>query len=85
MNAELQSLYKSLVDFFGSVGTQVRAAFAVGVVPEQDANEAEQYIDPDFEGWLHGDPMVTANLSSRFGPRPGCTFVGRSQDQVTGD
>ena len=24
-------------------------------------------IDPDFEGWLHGDPMVTGNPASRYG------------------
>jgi hypothetical protein len=85
MNAELQSLRRSLVDFFGSLGTQVQAAFAVGVIPEQDAKEAERYIDPDFEGWLHGDPMVTGNLSSRYGPQPSRTFTGPSQDQVAGD
>ena len=85
MNTDLTPLRNSLSDFFGSVVTQVRAAFAVGVIPEQDAKEAERYIDPDFEGWLHGDPMVTGNLSSRYGPQPIRTFTGLTQDQVAGD
>ena len=56
-----------LRDFFGSLVTQVRAAFAVGVASEVDARDAEALIDPDFKGWLHGDPMVVGNPSSRYG------------------
>ncbi len=67
MNTDLTPLRNSLSDFFGSVVTQVRAAFAVGVVSEEDAREAERLIDPDFKGWLHCDPMVVGNPSSRYG------------------
>lgn len=66
MNANPISLRNSLSDFFGSVVTQVRAAFAVGVVSEEDAREAERLIDPDFKGWLRGDPIVVGNPLSRY-------------------
>ena len=69
MNTDLTPLRSSLSDFFGSVVTQLRAAFAVGVVSEEDAREAERLIDPDFKGWLHGDPMVTNSATSRYGKR----------------
>ena len=31
--------------------------------------EENRGTDPDFEGWLHGDPMVTKNPASRYGDR----------------
>ena len=66
MNTDLTRLPHSLSCFFGSIVTQVRAAFAVGVVWEEDA---ERLLDPDFTGWLHSDPMVTKNPASRYGNR----------------
>jgi len=41
MNTHLTPLRNSLSDFFGSVVTQVRAAFAVGVVSEEGARPPE--------------------------------------------
>jgi hypothetical protein len=41
MNTDLTPLRISLSDFFGSVVTQVRAAFAVGVVSEEGAQTPE--------------------------------------------
>ena len=66
MNTNLTPLRNSLSDFFGSVVTQVRAAFAVGVVSQGDALQAERLIDADFKGLLDGDPMVVGNPSSRY-------------------
>ena len=41
MNTDLTPLRNSLSDFFGSVVTQVRAAFVIGVVSEEDAQSHE--------------------------------------------
>ena len=41
MNTDLTTLRNSLSDFFGSVVTQIRAAFAVGVVSEEDDQTPE--------------------------------------------
>ena len=41
MNTDLTTLRNFLSDFFGSIATQVRAAFAVGVVSEEDAQTPE--------------------------------------------
>lgn len=30
-------------------------------------NEVDRQIDPDFQGWLRNDPMVTGNPASRYG------------------
>jgi hypothetical protein len=29
--------------------------------------EVDRQIDPDFQGWLRNDPMVTGNPASRYG------------------
>lgn len=68
-NSKLQSLRKSLVDFFGSLRTQLLTALSVGVSEDQGARSSTTSIDTDFEGWLHGDPSVTKNPASRYGDR----------------
>lgn len=42
---------------------------ALSEAQERDDTKAEvdRSIDPDFEGWLHGIPLVTKNLASRYG------------------
>ena len=48
---------------------QFRAALSTGIVGDDGARQAESMVDPDFENWLHGDPMVTKNPASRYGDR----------------
>lgn len=64
---------KSLLDFatdwFAAIGVRIRAVFASPVFDEQAVADAKMGIDPDFDGWLHGDPMVTKNPASRYGDR----------------
>lgn len=64
---------KSLIDFatslFAALGVRLRAAFASPILDEKAVVDAKMGIDPDFEGWLHGDPMVTKNPASRYGDR----------------
>jgi len=67
MNEDLKPLRESLIDWFSNLGGQLRAALSMngeenGAAPEDDCR-----TDPDFEGWLHNDPMVTGNPASRYG------------------
>lgn len=64
-NESLRSLRESITDLLGSLYTQLRAAFSVGI-PRGDPPEAHGPIDPDFERWLRNDPMITGNPASRY-------------------
>jgi hypothetical protein len=67
MRDNIKSLRESLTDFFGSVLVQVRAALSVGTTQDDGTHEAGSPVEPDFEGWLHNDPMVTGDPASRYG------------------
>jgi len=69
MNEDRKSLLESLARWIAELGVGLRAAFSSPIVDESIAADAERQIDPDFEGWLHGDPMVTKNPASRYGDR----------------
>lgn len=66
MDDKKKSLRESLVEFVGSVGTQLRAALTVGVEQAPAGSGDEGSADPDFEGWLRNDPMVTSGSASRY-------------------
>lgn len=59
----------SLKDWFATLWFALRAALSTPFVSEDVATKGDRGIDPDFEGWLHGDPMVTNNSASRYGNR----------------
>ncbi|MCU0973226.1 MAG: hypothetical protein MUF80_04630 [Burkholderiales bacterium] len=84
MDANEKLVWASLAEFVASLGAQVRAALAVGVNRDSAAKEGEQHVDPDFEGWLHSDPMVTGRAASRYGAHaPGyLTSNGRGSLEV---
>ena len=84
MDASSRSIWASLVEFVADLRVQVRAALAVGIDREHAASEPEQYVDPDFEGWLRSDPMVTGDAVSRYHSRaPGyLTRNGRGSLEV---
>lgn len=69
MNSDLKSMRESLIDFLGNLGVQLRAALSTGIADDDCTRKAESPVDPDFEGWLHGDPSVTKNPTSRYGDR----------------
>lgn len=59
----------SLKDWFAALWFALRAGLSTPFVTKDVAMEGDRGIDPDFEGWLHGDPMVTNNPASRYGDR----------------
>ena len=84
MDEKNYSLWGSLAAFFASLGAQLRAALAVGVEQASAGSGDERSVDPDFEGWLRGDPMVTGDAASRYGSNaPGyLTRNGRGSLEV---
>jgi hypothetical protein len=67
---DLKSVRESLFGFFGSLGGQLRAALFTGIAEDECNRSAERPVDPEFEGWLHNDPMVTGNPASRYRSQP---------------
>jgi hypothetical protein len=60
-----RSLVASVATWFGSLGFAARAALSTPLEP--DAEESDKATaDPDFEGWLHRDPMVIGDPASRY-------------------
>lgn len=66
-----KSLYESLTNWLSFLGVGIRTALTPGLtaVNEKTIDECSFWygsLDPDFDGWLHGDPMVTGNAASRY-------------------
>lgn len=62
-----KSLYESLTDWLSFLGVGIRAALTPGIKSDDESNGGNDFIDPDFDGWLVNDPMVTLNPTSRYG------------------
>jgi hypothetical protein len=72
MNHDRKSLLDCVIDWFEMLGQGLRVATnlpTVDAIDESGTGESDQAIDPDFEGWLHGNPSVTNNPASRYGDR----------------
>ncbi len=57
-----------VLDSLSSLWTQLRASVVLPIVDEA-AEAHKQLIDPNFERWLHGDPLVMRNPASRYAER----------------
>lgn len=69
MSSVLSDLQRTFADLFAVLRTQVCAALSVAPDCGGRTEESHAVVDPDFDGWLHGDPMVTKNPTSRYGDR----------------
>ncbi len=67
MNEEYKLLRQSLIDFFGMIGVQFRAALSTRLSEDDYLRKENGPIDPEFEGWVNNDPMVIGNPASRYG------------------
>ena len=54
-------------DWLGGFGVALRAALSAPL-ESGPADPGEGTVDPDFDGWLHGDPTVTRDPASRYRP-----------------
>ncbi len=66
MSIDQKIFREYLTDWVASLTITIRAALSTPLVPDGESAEADRGIDPDFKGWLHGDPMVTKNPASRY-------------------
>lgn len=69
MSETFKHLRESMMDWLSMLAVSARAIVASPLLDEEAVAAGEQYIDPDFNGWLHGDPFVTKNPASRYGDR----------------
>jgi len=59
------ALFASVAAWLRSLGFAARAALSTPL--ETDGEESDKSTpDTDFEGWLHGDPMVIGDPASRY-------------------
>ena len=58
---------EAVTDWFVMMWLELRAALSTGAEPNHESAGADRDIDPDFDRWLHNDPMVTGNPASRYG------------------
>ena len=63
---EPKSLREYLTDWFTNQAITIRAALSMPLLSDDERAEADRRIDPDFDGWLPGNPMVTKNPASRY-------------------
>ena len=66
MSIEPKSLREYLTDWSANLATTIRAALSMPLLSDDERAVADRRIYPDFEGWLHGNPMVTKNPASRY-------------------
>ena len=69
MNDHKKRLCNALTDWFAMLWFGLRTPLSTAAEPDEESAGTDRGIDPDFEGWLHGDPMVTKNPASRYGDR----------------
>ena len=69
LNFESKALHESVTDWFAHLGVLLRAALSTAAELDEPPANTDHGIDPDFDGWLHGDPSVTKNPTSRYGDR----------------
>ena len=61
------SLLATVVNWCANIVHSVRAGACLPLAPEIAESAVYRGRDPDFERWLHNDPMVTGNPASRYG------------------
>jgi hypothetical protein len=60
-------LCNALTDWFAMLWFGLRTALSTAAEPDEESEGTDRGIDPDFEGWVQNDPMVTGNPASRYG------------------
>jgi len=60
-----RSFFASVGDWLSGLGVALRAALSTPLESSR-TDPGEIAVDADFDGWLHGDPMVTRDPASRY-------------------
>lgn len=67
MNDAPNSLWRALIDWIGMVRVALGAALRSPIRDQGEGADTSPFRDPDFKGWLRGDPQLTMNPVSRCG------------------
>ena len=67
MSDGLKDIHVSLANWLASVLGTLRAGLSVPISTSHDPDIGTPTTDPDFDRWLHNDPMVTGNSAIRYG------------------
>lgn len=62
-----KSVRESLLDSLAILGVGLDAALSTAADSNDATVDVAGSTDPDFERWLHDDPMVSGNPASRYG------------------
>jgi hypothetical protein len=66
MSGNRKPLRESLIDWISFLAVNVRAGFASPLLDATAVAEAKKHIDPDFDRWVRGDPMVTGKSVNQY-------------------
>lgn len=64
-----KAVLERVTDWIAVLGAGLRVALSTPAYKHDELQQRDPSIDPDFDGWLHGDPLVTKNPASRYGDR----------------
>ena len=67
MSHPQKTVRESVTDWIAVLGVGLRAIFSTPAEKDDEPSDQDRSTDPEFEGWLHNDPMVTGNPASRYG------------------
>jgi hypothetical protein len=67
MNADRKSLFDFASDWLTMLGERLRSVMTLPAADATGRGESDRSTDPDFDGWVANDPMVTLNPASRYG------------------
>ena len=65
MGAAQKFVVAVVTGWFASFGEALRNLLALPA--GEDGSASGRGVDPDFDGWVANDPMVTLNPASRYG------------------
>lgn len=80
-----RTFWQALIDWIGMVRVEIGAALRSPIRDQMDGVGESPFVDPDFNGWLRGDPRVTMNPLSRYGDDATGFPAGRQDGRVMRD
>jgi hypothetical protein len=78
MGAAQKFVVAAVSGWFASLGEAVRNLLALPA--GEDGSASGRSVDPDFDGWVANDPMVTLNPASRYGDDATGFLTGSESD-----
>lgn len=67
MSLDVSSLRETVTNWFSTLSVGVQTLLSMAGESDRRGAGSDSDVDPDFEGWVRNDPMVTGNPASRYG------------------